>query len=139
VQNHDCQEKKKRATGIESTVNENSDDSIGDTTYGKKRSIELMKRAKYGIFGPISREDRQHHGTDEPERVRVPEVDHGTEASTAEARVADHLCLRRDLRHRRIRQRGHLHRHQAKSSHANRYQLLSVQSSDIRLASLDSR
>lgn len=98
-----------------------------------------MKRAKYGIFGPIYREDRQHHGTDEPERVRLSEVDPGAETPAAEARVTDHLRLRRDLCHRRVRQRGHLHRYQAKSRHANRHQLLSIQSSDIRSASLDSR
>lgn len=85
-----------------------------------------MKHAKYGIFGSISHEDRQYHGIDEPERIRIFKVDLGTEASTVETRVADHLRLRRDLRHRRVRQRGHLHRHQAKSRHANRHQLLSV-------------
>lgn len=85
-----------------------------------------MKRAKYGIFGPISHEGRQHHGIDESERIRVFELDLGAEISIVEARVANHLRLRRDLHHRRVRQRGHLHRHQAKSRHANRHQLLSV-------------
>lgn len=106
-----------------------------ETAYGEqirsaideeKQSIGLMKRAKYGIFGPISRANRQHHGIDEPERVRVFKVDLGTEASAAEACVADHVRLRRDFRHRCLRQRGHLHRHQAKSCHANRHQLLLI-------------
>lgn len=85
-----------------------------------------MKRAKYGIFGPISCADRQHHGIDEPERVRIFKIDLGTETSAAEACVANHVCLRRDLRHRCIRQRGYLHRYQAKSCHANRHQLLLI-------------
>lgn len=80
-----------------------------------------MKRAKYGIFGPISPKDRQHYGIDEPERVRICKINLGTEASTAETRVADHFRLRRNLCHRRVRQRGHLHCYQAKSRHANRH------------------
>lgn len=110
---------------------------ISDT--GKRRSIGLIKRAKYGIFEPISREDRQYHGIDELERVRVFESDLGTEAFAVETRVADHLRICRDLRHRCVRQRDHLHRHQAKSRHANCHQLLSVQSSNIRPTSLDPR
>jgi len=124
VQNHDCQEKKKRdrillirdRIGVRWT-----NDLISDTTDEEKRSTELMKRAKYGIFGPISSKDRQPYGTDESKRVRICKIDLGTEASTTEARVADYFRLCSDLRHRRVRQRGHLHCHQAKSRHANRY------------------
>lgn len=115
------------------------DTATGDTTDGEKRSIGLMKRAKYGIFGQISRSHRQYHGADEYERVRLCKVDLGPEISAAETRLTDYPRLRHDLRHRSIRQRGHLHRHQTKSCHANRHQLLSVQSSSIRPASLDSR
>lgn len=98
-----------------------------------------MKRVNYGIFGPISLDHRQYHGADESERVRLCKVDLGSETSAVKTCLADHPRLRHDLCHRSIRQRGYLHCDQTKSRHANRYQLLSVQSSNIRSASLDSR
>lgn len=88
------------------------------TTDVEKRSIGLMKRAKYGIFRSKYLDHRQYHGS-ESKRVRVHKPDVGPETSAAESRLADHSRLRYDFRHRSIRQRGHLHRHQTKSRFAN--------------------
>lgn len=100
--------------------------------------IGPTRSANDGIFGPVPRDHRQRHGADEPERVRIREIGLGPEEPAADPRATDHHRVHPDLRHRSVRQRSHLYRHPAEPRHANRNQLLSVQSGDIRSASLNS-